>query len=376
MFGSVDGNFAMKMLVFATVISIAFPMLLTMFAIATPDSDSESDPVTEQLTEDYYAFTGTRASATTDNVWVLSGIFTPYNGSSYGYEKGWLYGSRIANYTPTQYAGNAGETYAVTYDYDKGYYTYTATPQNDTSKTIGDLYTMVSMDVNQKSSVFFTSANKVESDDGYLYEYTGYRYQFSPVVEYEGVDSGGNTMNVTRNDALSLIWYQWKSNVSGIAGQLMLTTDRGVAYITATEIINAYNSNNMTATFKMDFNGVTMNVLIRLNPTYIGYGESITDAYNNGHWSLMVSAPAKAIDLTTSTNAFNIPEMWDVIVSLFTFDMEKYGLDTLTATLCSLLFVTPLYLALIVLALQNSLLWVAVAFLSLFQAGGLLGFLS
>lgn len=371
MFGSVDGNFTMKMLAFAMVVTIAFPLFLTVFCVTTDTEDE--DPIVTRLNADYESFTGTRTSSVTENVWVLSGIFTPYNGDTYGYENGWLYGSRIANYSPTQYSGNARETYAVAYDSDKGYYTYSSVAANDGTHQTGDVYSAVAMDVTQKSTVFMSSGNKTEYADGYTYDYNGYRYQFSPLAEYMGIDSGGNTMTVTKEDSLSLVWYQWKNTVSGIAGQLMLTTDRGIAYITATEIINAYNSNNMSATFKMDFNGVTMTVVIRLNPTYIGYGESIADAYNNGHWSLMVSAPASATDLTANTNAFDVANIWNIVVGLLTFNMDDYGLDETTATLCTFLFVIPMYLALIVLALQNSLLWVAVAFLSVIQAGGLLG---
>ena len=367
--------FVMKWLVFGMVVSLMLPLFLTLTCVTVSDGNEYEDEMA-QLNSDYASLTGTTAATTTDNVWALSGIYSAYDGgTTYGYsEDGWLYGSRIVNYTPSQFSGSDSETYTVEYN-ESGYYTYKTAPTGDTSKSVGDVYTMVAMDVSQKSTQFFTSSSKTVTDSGYYYEYTGYRYAFSPLGDYTGVDSEGNTLNVTDRDTLSLVWYQNKSNVSGIAGQLMLTTDRGLAYITATEIVNAYDSNNFTATFKMDFNGVTMNILIRMNPTYLSLGETITDAYNNGHWSLMVSSPASATDYATSLNGFDLSTLFTVVIKLLTFSMDDYGFDTTASTLCSLVFVIPLYLALVTIALDRVWMFAIVAILAVVNVSGLLGWL-
>ena len=368
--GGGDSTFNMRWMVYALCISLMLPMFLALAGVgASTDEGAYSDQVS-QLDSDYASLTGSTAATETVNVWCLAGVYTPYSGgSSYGYDdSGWLYGSRIVNYSPTQYASSDTESYTVTWNED-GYYTYATTPSGDTSKSVGDVYTMVAMDTAQKSDLFFSTSGKTVTDSGYYYTYTGYRYAFSPLGDYTGVDSEGNKLTVTDKDTLSLVWYQSKSNVSGIAGQLMLTTDRGLAYITASEIVSAYNNSNMTATFKMDFNGVTMNIIIRMNPTYIAQGESVQTAYDLGHWSLMVSSPASATDYSTGVNGFDVANIFGIIVDLFTFNMGDYGLDAVTATLCSLLFVAPLYLALIVIGMNYWPVLFLAAILAVVQSG-------
>lgn len=91
----------------------------------------------------------TGRSATSEEIWGLSGIYTPYGIDEYGKpstkygitDDGWIYGARIGNYNPVQYKAKYNEQtgeysedpnglddgklgYVVTYNGDKGLYYY------------------------------------------------------------------------------------------------------------------------------------------------------------------------------------------------------------------------------------------------------------
>lgn len=352
----IDDNFVYKTVIFAMIVTLVFPMAFTIFV---PTADTENlRSVQEDLNDEYYNFTGSKA--TSESVWVLSGIYTPYTGGAYGYTPdGWLYGERIVNYSPSQYAGGQ-EGYTVVRD-DRGYYTYGYTEAGETKGLpsgqpdirLGDTYTAVTFDVNQTSDVFFTSDGKVYVGDNYYYNYTGYRYSFAPLSDYYVKNVDGDAVKVVANStSLSLIWYQYTS-YSGLAGQLVLTgSDSGLAYITSAQIVNAFNATTSTATFTMTFNGVEMHVSIRLNAYYLAAGETIEECYNRGHWSVIVSSTSTDVNSLMSTDySFNINNIFNTLVDLLTFDLSDYGLTGWMATLASLVVILPLYAALIAVGL-------------------------
>jgi len=163
------------------------------------------------------------------------------------------------------------------------------------------------------------------------------------------VDNDGNRIPVTANTtSLSLIWYEYYGN-SGISGQLILTgSDSGVAYLTAQQIIYAFNNTTSTAKFNMTFNNVDMNVYIRINPYYLSQGLSIEECYNRGYWEIMVTSISTDVDAYNTTEfSFNIYNIFDTLIDLFTFDTADYGISGTMGTICSLVMVIPLYCALI-----------------------------
>lgn len=355
--GGVENDFAYKMIVFALAITILFPVFLNVYVVSYDTEDSVYDEALEQ----YYLFTGSNA-ATNENVWVLTGIYTPYTGSSFAYtDDGWLYGTKVQSYIPSQYTSGAQSAEGYTVTLQDGVYRYasfvTSTTDDDGTVTgtyggysVGDLYTAVTMDVEQQSYIFFTTSGKTVDESGYYYyEYSGYRYAFQPIADYVGVDSSGNATEVTATTtSLSLIWYNYYGS-SGISGQLVLSgSDSGVAYITADQIVSAFDSSISTAKFNMVFNGVNMNVYIRIDPYALANGSSVEECYNLGYWSIMVtSLTTDASSYTSTSNSFSVAAIFDTIIDLFTFNAEDLGIDGIMGTICSLVVVVPLYAALL-----------------------------
>lgn len=343
--GGADNNFSYKMIIFAVAVLFLLPTLMSIYAGGDTDGDENID----DLLDDYYDFTG--SNAVSESVWALTGIYTPYTGTTtYGYtDDGWLYGSVVGegtgSYTPDQYAGSS-QTYSVQRGND-GLYRYTGDTAD--GHVAGDLYTAVAFDTSQKSDIFFTEAGKVESGDFFYYEYTGYRYAFQPLADYHTEDSEGNPIPVVANStSLSLIWYEYYGN-SGISGQLILTgSDSGVAYLTAQQIVTAFSSTTSTASFNMTFNNVDMRVHIRIDPYYLSQGFSIEECYNLGYWSVMVSSLSTDIDAYNTTDySFNIYNIFDTLIDLFTFNTADYGISGTMGTIASLVLVVPLYAALV-----------------------------
>lgn len=337
------------MIIFAIAILFLLPTFISIYS----DSSIDADENMSELLEGYEEFTGSQAAQ--ESVWALTGIYTPYTGgSTYGYtDDGWLYGSMVgtgsAGYSPDQYGGS-DQSYTVQRG-DDGLYRYVVDDGEVTADghQNGDLYTAVTFDVNQKSNIFFTESNRVDSGEFFYYEYSGYRYAFQPLADFETSDNDGNRIPVTANTtSLSLIWYEYYGS-SGISGQLVLTgSDSGVAYLTAQQIIAAFNHTTSTAKFGMTFNNVDMNVYIRINPFYLSQGLSIEQCYNQGFWEIMVTSLSTDINAYNTTEfSFNISNIFQTIIDLFTFNTDDYGITGTMGIIASLVMVVPLYAALI-----------------------------
>lgn len=357
------GNgWAYGLLIMSAVTLVLLSMLIPFCCPKAVMDDGEITTV-DKLNDQFTDFTGSRP--TSESVWALKGIYTPYGVDQdgnpyegYGYtEDGWLYGARIVNYTPTQYTDKA-VGYSASYDSESGIYYYSADSDKWNKHSQGDLYGAVVMDVNKQSSIFFTSSGKHTEGDYFYYAFDGYRYSFSPVDPYTTLDQDGNEIKVTPNtSSLSLIWYNWLGDSggpggTGIAGQLIIQYDRGVAYITGANIVSAFNQDTSTSRFTMAFNGVDMFISIRLDPVAIANGLSVEECYNLGYWSIMVSS--RSVDADSILGAdyeFNIYTMFDTMVDLLTFDMNDYGLTGVAGQLASLTIMLPLFIGLIVLGL-------------------------
>lgn len=350
-------------LLMMSAVTLVFLSLLIPFCC--PKVVITDNTTYEELTNEYVDFTG--SSPTSESIWALTGVFTAYgvdsNGNpydGYGYtDDGWLYGARVVNYTPTQYSDKT-DGYSTYYDSEDGYYKYTNTSTKYNQHTAGDLYGSVVMDVDKQSSIFFTSSGKVTQGDFFYYSFDGYRYSFQPVNEYTTIDSDGNTHRVIPNTtSLSLIWYNWYGDQiggpggSGLAGQLIITgSDSGVAFLTGAMIVSAFDSDTSTSKFTMTFNGVDMNVYIRLDSTVLSQGVSVEECYNQGFWSVMVSSRSVDTSSTLASDyAFNVYEVFDTMVDLLTFNTEDYGLTGIAGQLASLSIMLPLFLGLLVLGL-------------------------
>lgn len=382
MIGGGDGGtpaWTSKMIVFSLSMLILLPL---MFAIFVPaHMVGEYDEQIADLEREYYLSTGREVTATTE-VWGLTGIYTPYAaGHPYGYTPdGWIYSDKVVSFSPAQYT-DGPEVRLM----DNGLYYYTKVPSDDLThtaavydETVGawdyseaSMYTAITMDNAHKSTIWFSTGNRGEVGDGYYYDYSGYRYSFGPLRTYEA-DVGGVTTEVRPGStSLSLIWYQYAA-YSGISGQLTISgSDSGVSYLSDTDILRVFNSHTYSSTFDMVFNNVSMHLTIRLDPTKLSSGVSVSDCYNLGYWSVIVSS-----DSTAATSALDpsydlsVDNLLGILVSLFTFNVaQDYSIDGWIGTFASILISMPFYATLIALSLEYSYLLILAGVLAAIQAG-------
>lgn len=385
-----DGNssFAFKMIIFAVVIMLGLPLMINCFIPTAAIDVDEND-----VLDDYYRFTG-QQKPTKEAVWVLTGIYTPVgvgaDGSptgSYGItDDHWVYGSRVTYNRPTQYQSTSYD-FDILRDEKTGVYRYasdsadysanqqtvtdkdgnTVTTNDGQGHKKGDLYTSVTLDIAQKSDIFFAQSmrhgqnGEYKDGDPFWYDYTGYRYSFQPLSSQMAEDADGNRVNIpATTSSLSVIWYSYYRS-DGIASQLTISgNDGGVAYLTSDAVIKAFNSVTSVAKFDLVFNGgVKMGIYIQINPMYLAEGKTVEYCYNMGYWSIMVTS------MSSDMAAYNGPdfhldiwELFDTITDLMTFDYSDYRMSPMMGTICSFVIIIPLYAGLISLAIGS---WPAMA---------------
>lgn len=375
-----DSEFAYKTLVFALVIALVLPTMITVFIPSMEQQDRDS------VLDDYYDFTGVTTSHTKEAVWVLKGVYTPYEGGLYNYtEDGWIYGARINSYSPIQYQTTLFD-YTVQRDNDTGYYRYLDSgtggsadynPDTGTGHKAGDIYTDVVFDRDHQSDIFFTKNAKYNQDGSayvegsnqpFFYEFTGWRYSFGPLANFNGVDAEGKSVPVVATTtSLSLIWYSYYSiSQGGIAGQLILSgSDQGVSYISGDMLVKAFDSTTSTARFSMVFNGVEMGIYVKISPYYL-QTMTVQECYNAGYWSIMVTSLSTDADAYSGSDyKFNIWSIFETLIKLMTFDYKELGMDDFMGLLCSFVIVIPLYAGLISLAMNS---WQSMAVVGIMAA--------
>lgn len=358
--GSGDSSFGYRLILMASILLIALSSLITFCYPLAVDDENPTDY--EELELQYRNFVG--SSPTSESIWCLTGIYSSVGAdasgsaySGYGYtEDGWIYGVRIQNYNPSQYAMDTNTQYSYSATYDGQLYKYNHDETKYNKHANGDLYGSVVMDVNHKSNIFFSSNNVVESSEGFYYEFSGWRYVWQPLSEYHTVNADGDEINVIPNKtSLSLIWYDFYGN-SGLSGNLIISGNSpgDVAYLSSAMIVSAFDSSTSTSKFIMTFNGVDMNIYIRLDASKLSAGLTVEDCYNLGYWSVMVSSISVDADSVISSDyEFNPFSIFQTMIDLLTFHTEDYGISGIASIVCSFIIVTPLFVGIIVLGLNN-----------------------
>lgn len=371
-FGGSSEAFIQGSLIFGVVVLFMMPVMMSVFL--SPQENNEnlvSEDIIEELNNSYMNFTVNGSKK--EQPWALTGIYTPYIGGAYNYTPdGWLYGEMILKYSPSQYAGTTGSYTVVrgmsyTEDNDEiepdtnftgVVYTYATNNQMDNHKP-GDVYTYVTMDVSKQSEIFFTEQLKHSSNQQFYYEYTGYRYAFQALENGYTIytDSEGNKSTTKLNattSSLSLIWYNVVGQ-TGISGQLVLSgSDFGVSQITASDIINAFNSATNTARFEMNFNGIPMFIYIRIDPSMTQQGMSVEECYDRGYWSLMVSSlSTDPQDYYSADFSFSPDKILDTALALMTFNLDDYDMSDNMRVIASLVFNMVLLTMILAIGLKN-----------------------
>ena len=396
--GGGDSAFTYKALIFVMVTMIMLPMMIGIFCPANLGNVDQ-----DEVLDGYEKMTG-RTADTKVSVWVLTGIYEPYDGSTTGgyTEDGWLYGSEVRSYTPSQYDSSTPQYLTVykddngvfrywtdTKDYNKdlglghqGKYRYATQEDVDAgdapsvgtlipNNVPGELYTSVNFDVSQKSSIFFTESGRVETEDGhFFFNYDGYRMAFQPISNYTTLNADGIRVPViATTTSLSMVWYQFY-NQSGLTGQLILSgSSGGIAYLNSAQILSAFNSSTSTASFDLVFNGITMTVIIKLDSYYLMNGWTVQQCYDQGYWSIMVTSLSADSSAYTGTDfSLNPMNLIGTTIDLFTFNFDHYNMSPEMGAIASILYVAPLYAFLISLCLTYTELWILVGILGAIQS--------
>lgn len=356
--GSGESDFGYRLILTSAILLI---VLSSLVSFCYPISSGASTTA-QELEQQYRDFTG--SNPTSESLWCLTGIYSsvgadssgnPYEGFGYT-DDGWIYGVQIINYNPSQYSSDADRQYSYSATSDGTVYIYNHDETKYNKHSNGDLYGSVVMDVNHKSDIFFSANNVTETDSGFYYEFTGWRYVWQPLNEYHTIDADGNTINVVPNTtSLSLIWYDFYGN-SGLSGNLIIAGDTpgSVAYLSAAQIVSAFDSNNNTSKFTMTFNGVDLNVYIKIHADKLAQGLTVEECYNYGYWSVMVSSMSIDTDSMISTDyEFNPFKVFQTMIDLLTFHTEDYGISGIAAAVCSFIIVTPLTVGILVIGSNN-----------------------
>jgi len=356
--GSGNTSFGYGLLLTSAILLV---VLSSMISFCYP-AQTEGNTTYENLTQQYREFTG--STPTSESVWCLTGIYSsvgadaqgnPYDGFGYTAD-GWIYGAQIVNYNPTQYSSDPQRTNSYSATYDGKVYKYNADSDKYNKHSNGDLYGSVVMDTAHKSNIFFSGNNVTETDKGFYYEFSGWRYVWQPLTEYHTINADGEKIEVVPNTtSLSLIWYDFYGN-SGLSGNLILAGDTpgSVAYLSSAMIVSAFDSNTSTAKFVLTFNGVDLNVYIKIDNSYLMAGLTVEECYNYGYWSVMVSSMSVDTDSVLSTDyEFNPFKVFQTMIDLLTFKTEDYGITGISAVVCSFIIVTPLMVGILVLGMDN-----------------------
>lgn len=381
--GGDNPTFTVGMLAFALSAMILLPMFIGIYAPSAAGNGVDE----YELLDGYERMTGQRADTKTA-VWPLMGIYTPFTGSFYDDEEGktitygyapdnWLYGTEIKSYAPSQYQGTP-EAYTV-YKADDGVFRY-YTDSMDYSDTYGtghkagDLYTEVSFDKLHTSDIFFVESSKQQDAAGHFkYDYTGYRMAFQPISGYNTMDQDGKVVPVVATTtSLSLIWYKIAGGYqSGISGNLVLSgNSSGLAYLNSSNILSAFNSNTSSASFNLVFNNVPMTIIIKIDPLMLSSpGWDVKRCYDEGYWSIMVTSQSVDSSAYLGTDSStNVMDILKTMFDLFTFNLGAYNISPWLQTVCSVIFVAPLYITLITLRLETTTLVIAMGILAAIQA--------
>lgn len=329
--GGGSDNLQVGLAVFCIVISIATALMVPIFAPSYDTGYSYQDVYNER--QSLEAFTG--ESMTNQSPWMLEGVYTPYvPGDVYSVgEEGWINGPPVEGYAdigktsgihldPTQKSAMPfdQESYTVQIEQNKWYYK---------DGFWGDLYWKIGSGF---WGLFGVETSRTELvDKGYqTWEFTGYRYQFDPML---AIQTGGEAKTAESDAKLSIVWYDTLGQ-EGISGGLVLYSDSKnglVANYSATDIINGYNiSSGFASAYTFDFEGTQVNMYIQFDPEVISGEMDLADAFEQGLWTIAFSATSASnlMSIDSSNSLSNsIGNILSTYSQIFTFSLPTAPLE-------------------------------------------------
>lgn len=374
--GMGDDNQLMKVAVFCITFSIISTCLASMYILGQGDYDYDTlAGYKAELTE----FSG--GQLVDDTPWVLTSVYTPFvpgsvpdseieNHIEYdkGRTTGWLYGEKITDYPgineavdikldPNQKSNQlltVGNPYSWEYEVGREWWAGDNPYGIDLSGAGGFVINAWNY-MTQNELYTDTSGYGVIYNSGSAnnWAYTGYRYVFDPTLPFSGEGS-------TTDGRLSLVWYDIQTD-TGLSGALEIYTDSNheqilLGRISAMDILSAFQTTTGYASvFDFNFEGTTLNLVIRFSPTVYQTYTSLKAAWDAGAWSMAISSPSAGnfFDVEHS-NAFSITAgtAFDTFIDIFTFKQPEFVDDPWVSVIMWLLVGLPMTLGMLCVTMR------------------------
>lgn len=319
-----DDATLIKVAVFGICMSIFCSVGITL--LIHTDGDYDYDAITAYRSE-LIGFSG--ESMINQNPWVLTGCYTPWNDTlplddTHIDPDGWLYGESVAygeigkaaniRLSPEQkssvplYVSDDRPTYtrADGVEWWRGLYAW------------NPVFNWLIEDVAGVDSTRYVSQSAS------IYNYTGYRYTFDPVLPFA---EGEGQQISTKDGTLSIVWYNYNGQ-EGISGGLQIYGgDVLLSSISATDIIVGYQSaSGLASTYDFVFDGVHLTLSVLFDQHVINSGVSLMQAFASGSWSMAISSVSAGnfFDIDGSNSfAATAGSVFETMAQIFTFSVPS-----------------------------------------------------
>ena len=353
--GGGDDRLQVGMAVAVFVMSMVVTMMVPILAPAydTDTGYSSADLFAEKASLEAY----TGESMTNMAPWKLTGVYTPWTIgdpiTNLDPETGWAYGDSI-NY---QYIG---QTSAIKLDPDRISNTplYQATYEGQELTIEQPIWWYYNFNGNGELNLIgqiaeFFGADLMETKTDYIdvntWTFTGYRYEFDPMLKIDYASGTHDYSKDSQSDAkLSIVWYKTAID-QGISGGLVLynnMTNGIVANIPLDEILLKYNVGSSYSTrYSFDFEGVQVYLNLRFDLDVITGGMDLTEAFNKGYWTMAITAASmdNYMDLSSSNSlSSSTANLLDTYVKIYTFSFPT--LDFLWSMVLWIICILPIQL--------------------------------
>lgn len=337
--GSGDDRLQIGMAVFAIVISLLTSLMVPMMISEETPGYSADDLAESQL--GLQAFTG--ESMLNAAPWMLSAVYTPWvpgQESPVVSDAGWVYGSSLSysyigktsdiKLDPDQKSASALAVSDETYSHVISREWYVDPDGGAVKKAVAAVWKTV-VTAWTKIDGGDTDAVGVNYYASPAYNFTGYLYSFDPMTRI--VTNNGSESKQSADDAeLSLVWYSYDGQ-EGISTGLVLYSNRTssvIANLTVADIVSNYASGSAYATsYRLDFDGTTVNLAIKFDPSVVSDSSDLYSAFADGDWSMSLYATSASMfmDLNNSTSfTTSVGNLIQTYIDIFTFSLPSVDL--------------------------------------------------
>lgn len=388
--GGGDDALQIKLAVWGIVISIVISAFLPILMPNSATGYSLDEIYEERASLELY----TGESMVSQAPYKLQHVYTPYTvGEEYHLtEEGWLYGTELldGNSDPSYIIGGTeqiGNT-EVRLDPSKKSTVPLYQGQNVNSGTTyvylqvesNDIWTDLYNGVMQLVTLgTWVPEAKVVNEEYPTWNFSGYRYEFDPMLRIATHTEDGEPTVDTRtvDDAkLSIVWYDTDGQ-EGISGGLVLynnKTNALLASYTAAEIVAQYNSLSQNASkFKLDFDGTPITMWIKFDSDVVINNLDLSQAFSQGKWTVAFTSSSADtyLDLQNS-NSFSasLGSMLETYINIMTMSLPNLGTEwnLVLWVICIL----PMGLAMIMFLSRFGLAGLGAGILGAAFAGGVL----